>query len=316
MKKNIGISLLFLIIFVIFIVAILVNSSFISYIDKSVFSFIHSFRNEFLDYFFVVISYFGEDVTIVMFCIILLILPCRKFIGYPVISFTVLSAGINSLIKWLIHRPRPALSYFLIDPPLNYQFPTSHSFPSGHSQTSFLFFAILFTCLILYYICDKKKQIVLLTIGIILASLLPISRIYIGVHYPSDCIAGFSLGCFLLCIFWGCTDYIPFKRNVNVKITYPENSIDSDIESLRYKITMGEIIGLYEKNGENQECYILGLHEPTEYTNAKLIAVIKRYDDIKNMYVVSVSKNEYTKSEIDTLVNFIEEDYDYKITML
>ncbi|CAA7600976.1 Phosphatidic acid phosphatase type 2/haloperoxidase [Acididesulfobacillus acetoxydans] len=87
----------------------------------------------------------------------------------------------DEVLKTLVARPRPFLHWtnvrILADKPLQY------SFPSGHTTTSFAPATVLFR---------KSKGIGVA--ALILAALIGFSRIYVGVHYPSDVAGGVVLG--------------------------------------------------------------------------------------------------------------------------
>lgn len=88
---------------------------------------------------------------------------------------------INDLfIKNIVKRDRPFISNPDIIPLVN---ETSYSFPSGHAASSF----VAATFLSLHY---PKYRIPLF----VLAFLIAVSRVYVGVHYPTDVIAGACLG--------------------------------------------------------------------------------------------------------------------------
>lgn len=90
------------------------------------------------------------------------------------------------ILKPLIQRPRPFLELQHID--IFISEPTSYSFPSVHTMSSF---ATVWPCVKL--IEKPHNRILLIT----LASLIALSRIYLMVHYPSDVLAGIVLG--ILC---------------------------------------------------------------------------------------------------------------------
>ncbi|MFV0556838.1 MAG: phosphatase PAP2 family protein [Lactovum sp.] len=99
------------------------------------------------------------------------------------------SVALNMGLKLLIHRERPDLV------PLTTE--TSLSFPSGHT-----IFATVIIWSLLLIICSQIKstflKFFLTFIALILIFLVMISRVYLGVHYPSDTLAGFLLGLSIL----------------------------------------------------------------------------------------------------------------------
>jgi len=91
---------------------------------------------------------------------------------------------INESMKAMFHRPRP-------EPWFGYPLPSTYSFPSGHAFVSCCFFL----CLAEVLIRDRwplalkagtwmAASAITLTIGL--------SRVYLGVHYPTDVLAGFA----------------------------------------------------------------------------------------------------------------------------
>lgn len=131
------------------------------------------------------------------YCLIIIAILCAIFIKNKKIAFAipinlVLSTILNLVLKNIVERPRP-IGYRLIDE-------TGYSFPSGHSMISASFYG-----LIIYFIWKNVKNTKLKYISCILLSLLilliGISRIYLGVHYASDVIGGFTISIAYLIIF-------------------------------------------------------------------------------------------------------------------
>ena len=106
---------------------------------------------------------------------------------------TAMSGAIawNWMLKTALHRARPA-PYFGVDP-------ESFSFPSGHA-----FFALTFCGALLLIFARRRK---LTPFGVASAAALVIaigwSRIYLGVHYPSDVAAGYLAGTAWLAALYG-----------------------------------------------------------------------------------------------------------------
>ena len=98
------------------------------------------------------------------------------------------------LLKAWFERPRPQLWTHLVEEG-NFSFPSGHSnfsFPSGHSTFSAAVAVMLTVCF-----QHTPYRRAALSAGILFALLTGFSRIYLGVHYPSDVWAGWING--LLC---------------------------------------------------------------------------------------------------------------------
>ena len=105
--------------------------------------------------------------------------------------FTVTMAGaviLNYTLKLSFKRPRP-VPFF--DTPL----PSSYSFPSGHALFSMCFFGIL-AWLITTRMHRRSVQFFVWTAAVLFILSIGTSRIYLGVHYPSDVIAGYAASLF------------------------------------------------------------------------------------------------------------------------
>ena len=114
--------------------------------------------------------------------------------------FTLVASGgglvLSSLLKYTIDRPRPDLV------PHGNLIYTS-SFPSGHSMMSAVVYLTL-AALVTRLIERKRLKGYALAVAMILTLLVGVSRVYLGVHWPSDVLAGWAagaawaLGCWLI----------------------------------------------------------------------------------------------------------------------
>lgn len=95
------------------------------------------------------------------------------------------AATLDSVLKLAFHRMRP-IAYYGVSP-------RSFSFPSGHALGSLCFYGILAAVLADRMTGRKPKFFVWLTASLLVA-MIGFSRIYLGVHYPSDVIAGYLAG--------------------------------------------------------------------------------------------------------------------------
>lgn len=127
----------------------------------------------------------------IMICIALLVISRTRRAGVAA-SIALAFSGIisNAIIKNLVDRTRP---YVAIDglEPLG-KIPTDPSFPSGHASAAFAVSVAL--CIALPWIMEKKKAHLIGVLFIVLSSLISFTRLYLGVHYPSDVLAGIILG--------------------------------------------------------------------------------------------------------------------------
>lgn len=159
--------------------------NFIVNIDKEILYFIQEFlRSEFLNKVFSFITSLGNGGFIwVTTSIILLISKKTRKAGVLSICSLLLCYVTNDLIiKKLVARERPFNQFSDVIPLIKK--PVDFSFPSGHSASSFASAGILFRYL------DKKYGI----LAIVFATLIAFSRLYLGVHFPSDVIAGVIIG--------------------------------------------------------------------------------------------------------------------------
>jgi len=103
-----------------------------------------------------------------------------------------ISALLNQTLKYIIQRPRPT-EYRIINE-------SGYSFPSGHSMVSTAFYGFLIY-LIYKNIKNKYLKYGLIVILSLLIIWIGMSRIYLGVHYTSDVVAGFLISISYLIIF-------------------------------------------------------------------------------------------------------------------
>lgn len=134
---------------------------------------------------------FNAKETIIWVVIVITLawmLSNRRFTLQVTLSmFTVLL--LNRLIKLWIQRPRPATNLLM-----HYG---SYSFPSGHSSAA----AAIIGCLILLIWRVNRRRWVKVVSTIFLVALviaIGYSRIYVGAHFPSDVLAGWCLGSFVV----------------------------------------------------------------------------------------------------------------------
>ena len=92
--------------------------------------------------------------------------------------------ALNVVLKQIVQRPRPDGFRLIAE--------SGYSFPSGHSMVSMAFFGLL-VWMVWTYEKDKTMRLVWCTLFSLVIVMVGVSRIYLGVHYASDVLAGFCV---------------------------------------------------------------------------------------------------------------------------
>lgn len=137
---------------------------------------------------FYIITEIGSAVGVLIITVLLVLVSIfkKKFFsfGFPVALTVIISRIINITLKNLIDRPRPEFKILAA---------SESSFPSGHSQNNMaLYIAILLAALLVVNL--PKRRLILKVVFISIPVLIGITRIFFGVHYLSDVVAGWSMG--------------------------------------------------------------------------------------------------------------------------
>lgn len=199
-KRDIIVSSILLVIFVSVLLIVIFNKN---SIDEVIYNFIISFRCDFLDNYFKIITHLGDPYIVIGLLIIGVVLFNRKNKLLLLISVG-LGTIINTIIKNILERARPEHLRLIKQ--------GGYSFPSGHSMITICLYVLL-----LYLVIKNIKNKYIRIISIILLSIIiisiPISRIYVGVHYPTDVIAGLSLGGIILIFSINSINYVWGNNN-------------------------------------------------------------------------------------------------------
>ncbi len=152
--------------------------------------FLESLRNSVLDAVFSAVTLLGEE-TIFMAVGMIVFWCVDKYQGYYLLTTGFLGTVINQFLKMLCRVPRP----WVKDPNFTIvesarEAATGYSFPSGHTQTSVGLFGGL---------ARANKNKLLRIIAIAACVLVPLSRMYLGVHTPLD--VGVSAAIALVMVF-------------------------------------------------------------------------------------------------------------------
>ncbi len=168
---------------------------------------IYSLRNDTLTIVLKVFTYMGNWQTVTLICCALLFIRRLRFsFGFPAALTAVICTLIQDTLKLMFQRIRPDVSLHLIEQ-------GGYSFPSGHSFTNFVFFGMII------FLCRRKLKNKATTNWITvllgcLVFLIGFSRIYLGVHFPTDVLGGWALGLSLIMILTSALDFLQKNRRI------------------------------------------------------------------------------------------------------
>lgn len=104
----------------------------------------------------------------------------------------LLVVALNQLLKFIVQRPRPD-GFRLVDV-------SGYSFPSGHSMVSMAFFGLLIWFVWRYEKDKHMRNLLCLAFALVICTI-GFSRVYLGVHYATDVLAGFALSVIWLALY-------------------------------------------------------------------------------------------------------------------
>ena len=104
-------------------------------------------------------------------------------------------------------------------------------------------------------------------------------------------------------------------QTVTVTVDRPLGSAHPDYPEMIYPVNYGYIAGLMAPDGEEQDAYILGVSQPVEQFTGRIIAIVRRADDVEEKWVVCPPDQNFTKQEIAELVRFQEQYFQSEIIM-
>ena len=102
---------------------------------------------------------------------------------------------------------------------------------------------------------------------------------------------------------------------VKVTVDRPKGSYHPKHKDIFYPINYGYIEGIMANDGEEQDAYIIGIDNPVNEFTGKIIAIIHRFDDVEDKWVVAPKDMNYTKGQIEELVHFQEKYFNTEIYM-
>ena len=179
-------------------IAVFISGQKIIQFDQTVISFIQGFESPTLTSimkFFTYIGSFSVVVVLSIMALLFLYFVLKHRIELLLFGTVILGTPmINRILKQFFHRARPDL-HRLIEI-------GGYSFPSGHAMNAFAVYGIL-AFLLWRHIPTRLGRTVLIMMSTLFILMIGTSRIYLGVHYPSDIIGGyFASGFWLASSIW------------------------------------------------------------------------------------------------------------------
>ena len=157
--------------------------------DTLISEYVASFRTPSLTKYFTFITDVGDVwgyLIVFIICTILFYCFSKRW-KYPLqlSLILILALSSNLLLKQLINRARPTLEHLVTVKTLSY--------PSGHAMTAMAFYGFLIYLIFTFKFKKVLKFSIITLLGFLILSI-GVSRIYLGVHFPSDIVGGFVAG--------------------------------------------------------------------------------------------------------------------------
>lgn len=189
--KNDKMLIASLILLIIFIFLVFLHNYF-NIIDDFVYSLVKPLISNDMTNIMQFITFFSDPIWCILLSCLMILFVKNKKISKAFLLNLILVFLLNYVLKILFSRNRPADINLIVE--------TGFSFPSGHAMMSLGIYGFLIYLLLL---SDKNKisKIIGTCFLILLIFLIGISRIYLGVHYATDVIAGFVISASYLLLF-------------------------------------------------------------------------------------------------------------------
>lgn len=165
--------------------------------DDAVYGFFSGFISDSMTGFMKLNTFIGSgwSITVLAAAIPFFVFILKKKKYYTAALLVPLNIAVGSLLNEILKRvflrPRPDIHRLITE--------TGYSFPSGHSMNSMIFYGFLIY-LIMRYVRPRFRNPAIVILSLIIL-LIGISRVYLGVHYASDVVAGFVMGLAWLAFF-------------------------------------------------------------------------------------------------------------------
>lgn len=174
------------------VLAYLVTNNQTGDLDSSVYSIVTFSKTDFLTGFYKFITFFASEIMVGLISLAFILIFKNKRYGVFAIVNAVNIVVLNIVLKLIFMRDRP-YDLMIINE-------SGYSFPSGHAMAALGFYGFIIY-LIWHFNLSKKAKIIFTILLAILILLIGVSRIYLGVHYASDVLAGYMVSTIYLILY-------------------------------------------------------------------------------------------------------------------
>lgn len=177
------------------IILIMVSNGYTQSFDEAITNYFISIRTPIITEIMKLLSFLGSTPTYIVITIVIMFIELKQGLFYG--GHLLIIQVINRIIKYFIKRPRPNSINWLVQE-------SNFSFPSGHAMSAMCGYGLLY---IKFTNSNLKYKKIYSILSIAMIFLISISRIYLGVHYFSDVLAGMLLALSYILFFTKYTSY-------------------------------------------------------------------------------------------------------------
>ena len=188
-----------------------------SEMDKAVELAVHSLDTPFMDLVMRAFTFMGSPFAVIPLAAAIIVWAVRKKETRAAVAFLVvlvMTEVLNVVLKRTFERPRPTLFQEI-------ETLHSYSFPSGHAMAAAAIYGMMGVVIARLAPTHRRPLVVALPILVVMIGM---SRIYLGVHWPSDVLAGFAAGAFIVLAGALALDGIPSMATLVKKPEEPAKS--------------------------------------------------------------------------------------------
>lgn len=175
--------------------------------DSSIITIIDQAESDAMTNVAIFITNMGDAVTLTVLTVLLcayLLFTRRYALAVFAASANLFGGGVNRLLKAFFERERPSIKVLIEQ--------GGFSFPSGHAMGSMIMYGSL--AIIIVLLVDRLAVSMAFSILVaVIILLIGLSRVYLGVHFPSDIFAGFAAGAAWLTICFSCYLFYQSRKN-------------------------------------------------------------------------------------------------------